>query len=189
MAKGWTSFSLPDQASCESAIRTGGIVALISAAIGLAFGAAGFFTSSDHKALNYLLDPWILLDAALLVVIGIFVLRKSRVAATLLLVYFIVSKVMMWIELEAAPGLLISFMVLVVYVNAMRATFKWHAQYAPGAADVSDPPAVNTRIPPAASQHHTAGQPNFCVHCGTRVLPEARFCVSCGAEVTPVGVA
>jgi hypothetical protein len=186
MAKGWISFSLPDQASCETAIRNGGIVALISAAIGLAFGAAGFFTSSENKALNYLLDPWILLDAALMVLIGIFVLRKSRVAATLIVIYFIAAKVMMWIELQSAPGLPISLVVLYFYVTAMRATFKWHAQYATATVATQRQVPINPETPPPASQPSAGGQPNFCIHCGTRVLPAARFCVSCGADIGAV---
>lgn len=180
MANGWFDLKMEDKASCETAIRNGAIAAMISAALAAAFGIAGFFTSSTNATLNYLLDPWILLDVALLVVLGVFVWRKSRVAATLLLVYFIASKLMMWAELGKAQGVFMTIIFLYFYANAMRGTFKWHANYRPAAIDlpVFEEPA---RIAPAASMQTSAQR--FCVHCGTGVLPEAKFCLKCGASV------
>lgn len=121
------SFNLNDRESCQSAIKTGGIAAMISAAITGAFAVAGFFVDSNDAASNYFLDPWLLVDFVLIVVLGIFVFRKSRVASTFLVIYFVVSKLIMWIDLGKAPGLIMTLIFLYFYVNAMRATYKWHA--------------------------------------------------------------
>jgi hypothetical protein len=123
------SFVIHDRESCAQAIKNGGIAAMVSAALSSAFGIAGFFTSSSNKDLNYLLDPWILADVALLVVLGIFVFRKSRVAATLLVIYFVSAKGLMWYELGKPSGLLMAIVFFLYYITAMRGTYLWHSQY------------------------------------------------------------
>ena len=125
----WGSFSITDQESCVKAIKSGGIAAMISAAITGAFAISAFFTSSTNKGLNYMLDPWILVDAVLIVLLGIFIFRKSRVAATLMVIYFVGSKLLMWIEMGEPKGLLMTMIFLFFYVTAMRGTYIWHSKY------------------------------------------------------------
>jgi len=125
------SFRIIDRKSCEKAIRYGGIAAMISAAITGIFAVAGFFTSSSNKYLAYYLDPWLAVDMVLIIVLGLFVFRKSRIASTLLVIYFVVSKVITWSDVGIKPqGLLISVIFLLYYANAMRGTYIWHAEFA-----------------------------------------------------------
>ena len=123
------SFKINDPESCAKAIKTGGIAAMISAALTGIFGIIGLFTSSSNKNLNYLLDPWILVDVALIIVLGIFIFRKSRTAATLLILHFVSSKLIMWSDLGEPKGLFMSLIFLFFYGNAMRGTYLWHAKY------------------------------------------------------------
>ncbi len=124
----WGGLRIDGRESCAAAIKNGGVAAFICAAVNAAFGAAGFFTSSPDTALNYLLDPWLLVDAGLLAALGVFILRKSRIAATLAVAYFAVSKALMWAA--AGPrGLLLSMILFVFFVNAMRGTYIWHSKY------------------------------------------------------------
>ncbi|WP_457356369.1 hypothetical protein [Roseateles sp. P5_D6] len=123
------SFSFHDRESCAKAIKTGGIAALISAGLTLAFGIAGFLTTSENKDLAYLLDPVMLVDAVLLVVLAIFVFRKSRVASTLLFIYFVISKLTMWYEMGKASGVPLTIVFFLFYLTAMRATYAWHSRY------------------------------------------------------------
>jgi hypothetical protein len=123
------SFSIRDRDSCARAIKNGGVAAMISAGISGVLGIAGFFTSSSNVELNYLLDPWVLADVALIVVLGIFVFRKSRIAATILVTYFVIGKGFMWYELGKPSGLLMSIIFFLYYVTAMRGTYLWHSQY------------------------------------------------------------
>jgi len=124
-----SSFIITDQESCAKAIKNGGIAAMISAAITGAFAVAAFFTSSSNKALNYLLDPWLLLDVVTIVVLGIFIFRKSRVAATLMVIYFTGSKLLVWAEIGEPKGLVMSIVFFLFYVTAMRGTYIWHSKY------------------------------------------------------------
>lgn len=125
----WGSFSITDQESCAKAIKSGGIAAMISAAITAAFAIAAFFTTSSDKSLNYFLDPWLFVDVVLIVAMGIFIFRKSRVAATLMVIYFTGSKLLMWAEMGEAKGLFMTMIFLFFYVTAMRGTYIWHSKY------------------------------------------------------------
>ena len=122
-------YIINDKNSCDRAIRNGGTSAMISAAITGGFGVAGFFMNSGNQEIKYLLNPWILTDAALLIVLAIFVFRKSRIAATLLVIYFVASKVYIWYELGKPSGEVLSIIFIAYFVMAMRGTFLWHAKY------------------------------------------------------------
>lgn len=117
------------QVSCEAAIKNGWCAALLSLVITLAFSCFGFFVKSDDETLNYLLDPWLLVDVVLLAIMAFFIYKKSRIAATLMFIYFVVSKITLWYELGAVQGLPLTMIFLFFYVNAMRGTFVWHSKY------------------------------------------------------------
>jgi hypothetical protein len=123
------AFKIEDKESCAKAIKNGGIAAMISAGISALFGIAGFFTSSDDQELKYVLDPWILVDVVLIVVLGIFVFRKSRVASTLLFIYYTAGKCFQWYELGKPSGLLMAMIFVLYYFTAMRGTYLWHSKY------------------------------------------------------------
>ena len=134
----WDNFSIKDRESCAKAIRNGGIAAMISAAITSIFGIAGFFTNSAKQDLNYFLDPWTLIDVVLIVMLGLFVFRKSRIAATLLVVYFVSGKLIMWAELGKPTGLIMSLIFFLYYVTAMRGTYIWNSRFRDNSIDTED---------------------------------------------------
>lgn len=101
---------------------------MISAALTGAFAFAGFFTQSKDPNM-WMLDPWSMFDAVLILVLGIFVFKKSRTAATLLFVYFVCAKVYIWMEVGKPQGLFVAVIFLFFYFNAMRGTYKWHSTY------------------------------------------------------------
>jgi len=123
------NFRIQDKESCAKAIKNGGTAAMVSAGITSIFGIAGFFTKADSKDLGYLLDPWIFVDVALIIVLGIFIYRKSRIASTLLVVYFVGAKIEMWYELGNPSGLPMAIIWFLLYVTAMRGTYIWHSKY------------------------------------------------------------
>lgn len=122
----WGTFSITDRASCEKAIHNGGIAAMISAGITAVFAGIGFFTTSSNKNLAYLLNPWLAVDVLLIVILGICIFRKSRFAATTMVLYFAVSKVIMWYDMGKVRGLFTSIIFFMFYFTAMRGTYIWH---------------------------------------------------------------
>ena len=119
-----------DRVSCEQAIRNGGIAALVVAALTAIAAIAGFFVdTSDDERLKSALDPWALLDVVLIVVLAVFIFRKSRVASTLMLIYYIASKILQVMDGARTAGLLVAVFLVLYFVTAMRGTYLWHSKY------------------------------------------------------------
>jgi hypothetical protein len=124
----WGMFSITDPASCKSAIYNGGIAAMLSAGITIAIAVIGFFSNSHDKIVEYVLDPDMVLSVVLVIVLGIFIFRKSRIAATIMVLHFALSKALIWYDIGNAPGFL-SIIFFLFYFNAMRGTYIWHKLY------------------------------------------------------------
>jgi ABC-type proline/glycine betaine transport system permease subunit len=122
-------FVLGTQKACEKAIKYGWIAATVSAVLTLIMAVLGFFIHSENAALQYALDPMLLIDAVLIAVLAFFIFKKSRTAATILLIYFILSKIMVWMDTHSLSGGGIALIFILIYFNAMRATYIWHSKY------------------------------------------------------------
>jgi hypothetical protein len=91
---------------------------------------AGLFVQSDDAALNSLLDPWALVDVVFIAVLALFIFRKSRVATTVMFVYFVASKILQVVEGSAASaGLIVAVFFALYFFTAMRGAFLWHSRY------------------------------------------------------------
>lgn len=130
-------FRIRDRESCARAIKNGGIAGLISAGLTGTLAAIGLFTKSSDNLFNNFLDPWSLVDAVFIATLAYFVFRKSRVASTLLVVYFVIAKAVTWIAYGKVIGLPGSIIFFLFYFTAMRATYRWHKLYK---ASVIEPP-------------------------------------------------
>lgn len=124
----FANFKITDRASCEQAIKNGGIAAMISAGLTSLLAVIGFFSDSETEGFNPF-DPWSLIDGVLILVLGIFIFRKSRVAATITVIYFVVSKLTMWYEMGKPAGWIMAVIFFLFYVTAMRGTYIWHSKY------------------------------------------------------------
>jgi hypothetical protein len=134
-------FNITDRAKCERVIRTGGIAAMISAGITAIFAGAGFFTTPSDKGLANYVNPWMTIDVALILVLGFFIFRKSRVASTIMVIYFAASKIDAWLTVGRPQGFLLSMVFLLCYIAAMRATYIWHKTYKNMPAEYGSVPA------------------------------------------------
>lgn len=119
-----------DRASCEQAIRNGGIAALVSAGLTAIFAIAGFFVREPDEKLAAITDPWMLVDVVLILVVATFIFRKSRIAATFMFVYFVGSKILQLIESpSASAGMIVAVFFALYFFTAMRGTYLWHSKY------------------------------------------------------------
>lgn len=96
---------------------------MISAGITAVFSIAWFFLKSGDRQLDYLLDPWLLLDVWLILVMAVFTFRKCRVASPALVVDFIASKITLRIDFGAPKGVIVSIIFLAFYVSAVRGSY------------------------------------------------------------------
>jgi len=103
-------------------IKNAWIVGLISAGITLVFAAlaiggvsfAGVFT------------PWQLIDVALVLGLCYGVYRKSRTCATILLLHFAISKIMIFTATGKFQGVVMAVIFLYYYTLGVHGTFVYH---------------------------------------------------------------
>jgi hypothetical protein len=132
-------FDISSRAGSERAMRNAAISLLLLA---VAFGFAGsmaFWGSPTGNALldarlESMRDPWVLVSALVYAVLGMFVYRRSRAAATFAVVYFVALVIWESLELGRVALNIFSTFVLALLVMAMAASFQWHRLYAAEAA-------------------------------------------------------
>lgn len=104
-------------------IKRGWIAAIISGV--LTIGLIVLSVNSD--VLGDLVDIWTSIDVLLVFTLAFGIYKKSRAATTLMIVYFLASKIWMFAETGQVSGLWISLIFLYIYVHAMMASYQYHA--------------------------------------------------------------
>lgn len=123
------SFVIRDHGSCKKAIKNGGIATMISAAITGFYCFASFIGTSCNNGKFFFVDPWMLLEFVIFVVLGFGVFKKSRIASTLLLFYFLWAKLSVWFKIGSLKWLLITIVLFIYMVIATIGTYIWHSKY------------------------------------------------------------
>jgi cellulose synthase/poly-beta-1,6-N-acetylglucosamine synthase-like glycosyltransferase len=127
--------SLAEQISeAERGIRAGFYTALISMAITLVFTILGATGTAD---MGFGTDWLLLIDVGLIGAFAIGMWFKSRIAATLMFIYFLISKILMLMAGQYG-GIFLSLVFLYFYGRAMISSFRYHNLVKKGAkaADV-----------------------------------------------------
>lgn len=114
-----------DPESCEKAVQYAVYAIYFSAAMTFIVAVVGMVITPSDPTLRALLDPWLLLDVGLLLILSIFVKKKSRFAISFLLIYFVIGKIFLWAEVGAPKGLIVAILFFIIYLNAARAIFAW----------------------------------------------------------------
>ncbi|MCA9982649.1 MAG: hypothetical protein KDE09_04095 [Anaerolineales bacterium] len=68
-------------------------------------------------------DPWAWLDVVILVVLSFAVRQGSRVGAVLLLLYYLVSKIVFWVDEHAFIGVPLAIFFVYFFWQGVRAAF------------------------------------------------------------------
>lgn len=113
-------FEIP--AKLAKNIRNGWIAAIVSGVMTIAIMILAITTGT----LANLFDIWTSLDVILIFVLAFGIYKKSRTAATIMFVYFLASKIWIVVETGRASGLLMGFIFLYFYFQAMVATYQYH---------------------------------------------------------------
>jgi uncharacterized membrane protein len=103
-------------------IRNAWIAGLFSAGMTLLFTLLAVF--GTHRVAGF--GTWQLVDVGLLLALSFGVHRKSRVCATLLLVYFAVSKALVVSETGKVDGVVMALILFYCYVQGVLGTFAYH---------------------------------------------------------------
>ncbi len=106
------------------ATKNGAIAGYISGTVTTCIAFAAFYTGAD--SLQYWNDPILIFDILLIFICAFGVQKKSRTAALALLAYFILSKILLSIELNKVSGLGISLVFMYFFARATQGTFVYH---------------------------------------------------------------
>jgi len=109
------------------ATRVGAIAACVSAVVTcVAYLIASAKNIDRFDEFGFMNDPFFLIDVVLLLVLALFIYKKSRVASVFILLYFIISKFYMFLETGKIQGLFISALFIYLYARAAWGSFVFH---------------------------------------------------------------
>lgn len=118
-------------------IKAGWIVALISGVMTIALIGVAMGTG----ALGDMFDWWSSIDVILIFALAFGIYMKSRTAATIMFVYFLLSKIWFIVETGKPGGIVLSLVFLYFYLQAMIGTYQYHKFVKEAAQGGQDPQA------------------------------------------------
>jgi len=102
-------------------IRHGWIAACVSGTLTLLMVVVGPMVDDGAR-----FDAWNLLDVGLIALLAFGIYKRSRTAATVMLAYFVLSKILIMVETGKPSGLVVGLLFAIFYFRAMTATFRYH---------------------------------------------------------------
>ena len=105
-------------------IKGGWIAAIVSGVITLAMVLLVVYSGS--KSAGNVVDLWNSLDVVFIFILAYGMYKKSRIAASIMFIYFLASKILIIAETGQPNGVLLSLMFLYYFFQAMVGTFQYH---------------------------------------------------------------
>jgi len=106
----------------DKKIKNGWIAAIISGVMTLGI----MFLAVTTGTLENLFDIWTTVDVVLIFALAFGIYKKSRFASTTMLIYFLVSKILIFAETGKPTGVVMAIIFLYFYFQAMVATYQHH---------------------------------------------------------------
>lgn len=106
-------------------MRHGAVAAVVSAVVTATVGAMAL-SGSVAESMAAFADPWLLLDAALMLALAWGVHRRSRTAAVLLLLTFVAARISLAVDIGRFPFPVLSLLMAWFFAQAIRGSFVHH---------------------------------------------------------------
>lgn len=114
-----------DRDEALKAMRHGAIAAVVSAAVTAGAMVLALAGPGDGL-LGYFADPWLVLDIGLMLALAWGVHRRSRTAAVLLLLTFVVARIILALDTGRFPFPLLWLLLIWFFARAIRGAVVWH---------------------------------------------------------------
>jgi hypothetical protein len=108
-------------AQVRADIRNAWVAAVISGSMTLVFTLMSIYGSSVAG-----MGAWNLIDVVLIFGFAIGIYRNSRVCATAMFIYFVISKIIDWVDAGKPNGLILAAIFIDYFFKGMIATFDYH---------------------------------------------------------------
>jgi len=105
-------------------IKCGWIAGIISGSVTLIFTVLAM----RGNDVTGLMSSWSLLDVILIYSLAFGIYKKSRFASTVMFLYFIISKIIMFAAMQKFTGGIFTLIFLYLYFQAMVGTYQFHEQ-------------------------------------------------------------
>ncbi|MBL8256408.1 MAG: hypothetical protein JNJ62_07390 [Pseudoxanthomonas mexicana] len=103
-------------------IKHGWVAACVSGAITLLLTVIAMASGGNGVGDG----AWNLVDVGLIALLAFGIYKRSRTAATLMLAYFVLSKILIMAETGRPSGLVLGLLFAIFYFRAMTATYRYH---------------------------------------------------------------
>jgi len=108
------------------AARRGGYAAFVAAGLSTLIMAIAISFDIKDGVLGYMNDPFTVVDILLVVICGVGILRRSRVAAVAMFVEFVGGQIDFVVKTGRVPGVLAGLIFLYFFGRAVQGTFCFH---------------------------------------------------------------
>ena len=106
-------------------IRNGWIAALVSGVFTLGFTILAML-SADIGDLGGFFNAWTILDVVLTFGLAYGIYKRSRTASTIMFVYYVGSKIILYLEIGAVGNIIIAVVFTYLFFQAMVGTYQYH---------------------------------------------------------------
>lgn len=114
-----TQVEIPAQVRAD--IKNAWIAAVISGTLTLVITMISIYGTSIAG-----MDAWNLIDVVLIFGLAVGIYRNSRACATAMFVYFVISKIIGWVDAGKPTGLILAVIFIYYFFKGMVATFDYH---------------------------------------------------------------
>jgi len=102
-------------------IKNAWVAAVISGSLTLVITVISIYGTSIAG-----MGAWNLIDVVLIFGLAVGIYRNSRVCATAMFVYFVISKIIGWVDAGKPTGLILAVIFIYYFFKGMVATFDYH---------------------------------------------------------------
>jgi hypothetical protein len=111
-----------DIATAQRIVKVTVYVSLFITLLSAGFAIAGFYQTSSDTQLQYLLDPWSLIDVFLMLIFTFFLYKRKLWAAIGLVVHLLLNLIILYVDLDKLPGV-IAVCKLALFISASRSVY------------------------------------------------------------------
>lgn len=104
-------------------VKTAAILASISGTLTTIFAVLGFFITEVEGTLGAYLDPWLLIDAAIIWFLAYLLFQRSFIGSLAMIAYWIFTIILALITLPGIAGLFVKLYFLYGFINGARGAY------------------------------------------------------------------
>lgn len=116
-----------EEKTAKTVVKITTFLLVFSAVFTLIFSVAGFFQTSETELIQYLLDPYAMIDVVLMFVLAFFIYKLHLWAAITLIIYQLLSSYVIYSETAHFPSAVVALKLL-LFISTCRGIYLLNKQ-------------------------------------------------------------